>query len=157
MPSAHGKSRLYSMEVDAEINAARFHWRGQPTGEEFRYGANQLLEFVQSHAVTGLIVDTRNITAHQRSSVEWLVREWMPGVAAAGIEHVAVVHQDDLIARTEMETLNDRFQQTEAAPLFFPTDIPAEAREWVAEQDQNPPSLYRIGQYLSSLQLFSFS
>ncbi|MCS3661051.1 hypothetical protein GGP68_002480 [Salinibacter ruber] len=157
MPSPHGTSRLYSMEVDAEINAVRFRWTGQPTGEEFRYGANQLLESVRSRAVAGLLVDARNVTAHQRSSIEWLVREWMPEVAAAGVEYVAVVHEDDLIARTEMEALNERFRQAETAPLFFPTDAPADAREWIAERDRSTTSLYHIGQYLSSLQLFSFS
>ncbi len=157
MPSPHGTSQLYSMEVDADINAVRFRWKGQPTGEEFRYGANQLLEFVRSRAAAGLIVDARNVTAHQRSSIEWLVREWMPKVAAAGVEYVAVVHEDDLIARTEMEALNERFRQAEAAPLFLPTDAPAEAREWIAERDRSTPSLYHIGQYLSSLQLFSLS
>jgi len=78
-------------------------------------------------------------------------------VAAAGVEYVAVVHEDDLIARTEMEALNERFRQAETAPLFFPTDAPADAREWIAERDRSTTSLYHIGQYLSSLQLFSFS
>lgn len=129
MPPIRDSSQLYSMRVDEEINAVRFRWKRQPTGEEFRYGANQLLEFVRSRAVSGLIVDTQNITAHHPSSMEWLVREWMPEVTSAGIEHVAVVHEDDLIARTEMETLNDRFQQAETAPFFLTTDTHTEALE----------------------------
>jgi len=157
MPSSRDSSHLYSMEVDAEISTVRFRWKEQPTGEEFRYGANQLLKFVQSRTVSGLIVDTRNVTAHHSSSVEWLVREWMPDMTSAGIEHVAVVHRDDLIARTEMETLNDRIQRAEPAPLIFTTDSPTDARRWIAERDQSPPSLHHLVQYLSSLQLFSFS
>ncbi|WP_103030285.1 hypothetical protein [Salinibacter altiplanensis] len=157
MPSIRDSSRLYSMEVDPEIRAARFRWKGQPTGEEFRYGANQLLEFVRSRTVTGLIVDTRKMTAHQRSSMEWLVRSWMPDVASAGIEHIAVVHGDDLIARTEMSALDDQFQQAESFPFFFATHSPRDAQEWVAEKDQNTLSFSHLARYFSSLKLFSFS
>ena len=157
MPSARERSRLYSMTVDAEIDAVRFRWKGQPTGEAFRYGASQLLEFVRSKAVPGLIVDARNVTAHHPSSMEWLVREWVPNVASAGIEYVAVVHEDDLLARTEMETLNDRIQRAESVPFFLTTDSLMDARGWIAERDQRPSSFYHLARYLSSLQLFSLS
>lgn len=93
------------MTVDTEINAVRFRWEEQPTGEEFRYGANQLLKKIRSQAVSSLLLDARTITAHQKSSLDWIMREWMPQVASAGIEHVAVVHESDLIARVEMESL----------------------------------------------------
>lgn len=105
MPSTREPFRLYSMTVDTEINAVRFRWEEQPTGEEFRYGANQLLKKIRSQAVSSLLLDARTITAHQKSSLDWIMREWMPQVASAGIEHVAVVHESDLIARVEMESL----------------------------------------------------
>lgn len=156
MPSIRDSFHLYSMKVDAEINAVRFRWKGQPTGEEFRYGANQLLEFVRSRAVPGLIVDARNITAHHSSSVEWLVREWMPDVASAGVEHVAVVHEDDLIARTEMETLKEQTQRAESYPSFFATDRPTDAQEWIDKQNQSTAPIFHLARYLPSLNLFSF-
>ena len=157
MPSVRERSRLYSMTVDAELDAVRFRWKGQPTGEEFRYGAGQLLKFVRSKAMPGLIVDARSVTAHHPSSMGWLVREWVPSVASAGVEYVAVVHEDDLLAKTEMETLNDRIQRAESVPFFFTTDSLMDAREWIAERDRRTSSFYHLARYLSSLQLFSFS
>ncbi len=87
----------------------------------------------------------------------WLVREWVPSVASAGVEYVAVVHEDDLLAKTEMETLNDRIQRAESVPFFFTTDSLMDAREWIAERDRRTSSFYHLARYLSSLQLFSFS
>ncbi|WP_263785187.1 hypothetical protein [Salinibacter grassmerensis] len=153
MPSIH--ERLYSMTVDTEVNAVRFRWKAQPTGEEFRYGTNQLLEFVRSQAVPGLIADVRNVTAHHTSSMEWLVREGLPEAASAGIEHIAIVHGDDLIARTEMETLREQAQQAESYPSFFTTNRPKDAREWIHEQNQSTTSLFQLARYLPSLNLFS--
>ncbi|MEF8864950.1 MAG: hypothetical protein V5A20_04230 [Salinibacter sp.] len=157
MPSVCERSHFYSMDVDPDINAVRFRWDGQPTGEELRYGANQLLEFVRSRAVSGLIVDTRRVTAHPRSSVEWLVRAWMPKVATAGIRHVAVVHEDNLLARTEMEALKQRIQQASSLPLFYTAESQEEARRWTAEQNQSITSFSHLVRYLSSLTLFSLS
>lgn len=143
------------MDVDSDINAVRFRWNGQPTGEEVRYGANQLLGFVRSRAVSGLIVDTRRVTAHPRSSVEWLVRTWMPKVATAGIQHVAVVHESNLLARAEMEALKHRVQQASSMPLFFTAESHEEARRWTAEQNRSITSFSHLLRYLSSLTLFS--
>ena len=145
------------MTVDPEINAVRFRWEKQPTGKEFRHGADQLLKQIRSQAVSGLLVDARTITAHQKSSLEWIVREWMPEVASAGIEYVAVVHESDIIARMEMESLQDQVQQSTSFPHFFATESPRKAQRWISEQSQSGRSLFSLTQYLSALKLFSLS
>lgn len=157
MPSTREPFRLYSMTVDTEINAVRFRWEEQPTGEEFRYGANQLLKKIRSQAVSSLLLDARTITAHQKSSLDWIMREWMPQVASAGIEHVAVVHESDLIARVEMESLQDQVQQSPSFPRFFATESPEAARRWISKQHESRRFFFSLTQYLSALKLFSLS
>jgi hypothetical protein len=122
----------YTIEVDDEIDAIVFTWSQFVTGQEFRDGANHLLEVIQREDKQKSIVDTSGIKAHDEADKEWLQGEWMPKIIDAGIEYSVSVTADSVIAEMEMEEFVDQ-----AADMDFTYVLAGdmgEAREWIAEQ-----------------------
>lgn len=123
---------LYSMEMDRELNAILFRWNKFASGQEFREGANKLLEYIRSKNVSKLIVDTSGITAHQDEDEEWLINEWIPKIIDAGIQYSVTVRQDSVIAKMDMENFITRLEDHDYVTMT--TASMEEAREWIAEK-----------------------
>lgn len=123
-------TELYSMEWDPTINAVLFKWNEFSTGEEFRKGANRLLEFIRSKQASKLIVDTREITAHNDEDEEWLKEEWVPKTIEAGVEYAATVRQDSAIAKMDMDNFITELEELNYTAMV--TADMEEAREWIA-------------------------
>jgi hypothetical protein len=156
-PSSGRSSRLYSIESDAETGIIRFRWRTQPTGEEVRYGANRLLERLRSKGASGLIVDIRGLTAHRPSDMKWLEERWLPKARDTGIRCVAVVHEGDLIGRTQMNALESRVQEKEGSgtfPALRATESLQAARAWIRDQTRETRSLLAALRRLFSQEVF---
>jgi len=129
---AHKETDLYTMEYDEEIDAVVFYWEAFSTGERFRDGANDLLEFIKEQDARKLIVNTRGIKAHNEEDQQWLLGEWLPEVIDAGIEYDVTVHRDSVISQMDMEEFYE-----EMSELDFESMVTAdmdEAREWIASK-----------------------
>jgi len=122
----------YTVEIDHDIDAIIHTWDQFAAGQEFRDGANHLLEIIREADKSKLLVDSSGIKAHDEADKEWLQEEWIPKIIDAGIEDSASVTADSVIAEMEMEEFVD---QTEDLPYTYVLagDM-AEAREWIAEQ-----------------------
>jgi hypothetical protein len=122
----------YTIEVDDEIGAIIHTWDQFASGEDFRAGANRLLEVVERENKSKLLVDSSGIKAHDEADKEWLQEEWIPKVIDAGIEYSASVTADSVIAEMDMEEFVD--QASELPYTYVLASDMAEAREWIAEQ-----------------------
>ena len=122
----------YTVEIDHDIDAIIHTWDQFAAGQEFRDGANHLLEIIKREDKSKLLVDTSGIKAHDDADKEWLQEEWMPKIIEAGIEYSVSVTADSVIAEMEMEEFVDQ-----AAHMDFTYVLAgdmAEAREWIDEQ-----------------------
>lgn len=122
------------MEMDRQLDAVLFRWNKFAAGEEFRRGANKLLEFIRRKDASKMIVDTSGITAHQEADQEWLVNTWIPKIIDAGIEYNAQVHKDSVIAKMDMEGFQEQVDDSHPDYTSMVTDSVEEAREWIAEK-----------------------
>lgn len=122
----------YTIEVDEEIPAIVFRWDEFTSGQAFRDGSNELLEFIRDHDYHKMIIDTSNIKAHDEEDKRWLQETWIPKLIEAGIEYNVSVHADSVISETEMETFVDQAQDLPFTYVL--ADAVDEAREWLAEQ-----------------------
>jgi hypothetical protein len=123
---------LYRLERDRDLDAVIYTWREFATGEDFRRGANAILEYVESNDVSKVIVDTSGIEAHDDEDHQWLEEVWTPNMIEAGMEYNAVVHPESVIAEMDVEEL---MQELESLPYeAIWTDDMAEAREWMRKQ-----------------------
>lgn len=123
---------LYSLEWDEEIEAVVFTWNEFASGQRFRKGANELLEFIRSKNASKLIVDASGIKVHDNEDQRWLAEEWLPKIIDAGIEYTATVYEDTPLAEMEMKSLRPHL---EGHPITAIVTVDKdEAREWIAVQ-----------------------
>lgn len=133
MPAPIAKStELYSMEMDPELDAILFRWRKFASGQEYREGMNELLEYVRSKNVSKLIADTSGIKAHQEEDQEWVEETWVPKATDAGLQYCAAVRQDSVIAELDMEDFITRLDEHDY--VLKMTSSVEEAREWISEK-----------------------
>ncbi|WEL20506.1 hypothetical protein [Halorhabdus sp. BNX81] len=123
---------LYTVVYDDDIDAVVFYWDEYSTGERFKSGAMDLLEYIKEHDARKLIVNTRGIKAHNEEETEWLQEEWMPKIFEAGIEHSVTVHRDSVISEMDMEEFYEGMEDVDDESAM--TDDMDEAREWIAEK-----------------------
>jgi len=121
---------LYTVAYDDDIDAVVFFWDEYSTGERFRNGALDLLEYIKEHEARKLIVNTRGIKAHNEEETKWLQEEWMPKIIDAGIEHSVTVHRDSVISEMDMEDFYEELDDLDYESTM--TDDMDEAREWIA-------------------------
>lgn len=125
-------SKAYSIRWDDEISAVVFRWNEPASGEQFREGATDLLEFIRAEDATKLIVDTSGIPAHQSEDKEWLSERWVPQIVEAGIEYAATVHRDSVIAGMDIENLHTRIDGHDHT-VMTSTSL-QEARDWIGDK-----------------------
>lgn len=122
----------YTIEYDDELDAVIHTWTEFSSGQQYRTGANAILEAVEDHDATKLIVDTSNVQAHQDEDKRWLREEWIPRMIETGVTHTVTVHADSVIAEMEMEEISEDAGDVEGTDQFVTADMD-EAREWIVE------------------------
>ena len=128
----HEETANYTIEWDGDLDAVIHTWTGFTAGEQFREGCNALLHAIEAKNASYLIVDTRNVKAHDDEDKQWLQEEWTPRMVEVGVEGSAQVHPDSVISKMEMENLAEEMDDIPFEN--FLTDSMDEAREWVATQ-----------------------
>lgn len=123
-------TELYTIEWDGDIDTVTFTWDAFASGDQFKSGANALLEYVESNDVAKVIHDTSGIQAHDDEDLEWLEAEWYPKMVDAGLRYSAIVHQESVISQMDTE---DFVEDVKDMPykLMHTADL-EEAREWMA-------------------------
>lgn len=128
----HEDTDLYTIEHDTDLDVLVHTWTGFASGEEYRSGADALLEYVEQTGVSKIIIDTRGIQAHDDADKQWLEETWVPRTIEAGVEATATVHKDSVISEMEMENLMTDVDGSAYAALM--TADMDEARDWIADQ-----------------------
>lgn len=122
----------YRMEWDESIGAVVYEWTEFASGEEFRAGANTILEYFRANDVSKLIVDTSGISAHDDDDQDWLEDEWTPAMIDAGMEYNCVVFPESAIAQMDRGRMEERLEDLPYEALW--TDSMEEARRWMQER-----------------------
>lgn len=122
----------YTIEYDEEIDAVVHTWNMFASGETFREGANELLSVFENRDVSKMIVDTREVKAHDEADKQWLAEEWIPKMIDAGLEASVNLHRESVIAEMDVEETVDPVEDEPFENML--TDDMAEARAWIAEQ-----------------------
>ncbi|MEY7850471.1 hypothetical protein AB7C87_14885 [Natrarchaeobius sp. A-rgal3] len=126
------ETERYRIEWDDDIDAVIYTWTEFASGEQFRDGANALLEYVSENDVTNVIVDSSGIQAHDDDDQAWLAREWTPAMIDAGMEYNVVVHKESIISEMDVEALMESLEELPYESTV--TVSMAEARDWIANR-----------------------
>lgn len=126
------EAEQYRLEWDDELDTVLYTWKQFVTDEQFKQGANAILEYFENNDVSKLIVDTSTITAHDEEDQQWLEEEWTPAVIEAGMEYNCVVYPESTIAEMDRKRIQEQLSNLPYDALW--TDSMEEAREWMAER-----------------------
>jgi hypothetical protein len=128
----HEDTATYTIEWDDDIEAVVHTWNSFSSGQQFRDGCEALLDAIKHYGASRMLVDTREIQAHDKDDQMWLQTEWTPRTIEAGIEATAMVHRDSVISEMELENMMDDMDNVpQEAKVTSDMD---EARDWLAEQ-----------------------
>jgi len=122
----------YTIEWDDEIPAVVHTWNEFVSGQAFRDGCAEILEVIEKHNATKMLVDTSGIQAHDQEDKEWLQNEWIPRTMDAGIEASVTVPQDSVIAKMDLENFMNEVEEYDYKSTMVES-VP-EAREWLSNQ-----------------------
>ncbi|WP_018478776.1 STAS/SEC14 domain-containing protein [Pontibacter roseus] len=90
LKNAFGKEFI-TVSVDKENRWVHVIWKGYLTKENVKAGALAYTAAVKEAGYTCVLNDTRQILGGWDHSLDWVVNDWGPQAAQAGIQHFAMI------------------------------------------------------------------
>ena len=104
-------------------------WRGPQTRETVTRGAAQVQYFLQATGCRKLLNDNTNVTSlWHLENTEWVIREVLPGLGAAGLRHMAWVYVAESGSRRSADVALALAAAVPTVMAFY--DVPA-AYAWL--------------------------
>ncbi|HLM71294.1 MAG TPA: STAS/SEC14 domain-containing protein [Polyangiaceae bacterium] len=80
-------------------------WRDFAFGEEYRAVLNAILKALVDHKANKLLADSRKMKATPQEDQDWLMKDWVPRSAKAGLKHSAVVLPKSTLGQMTLQRL----------------------------------------------------
>ncbi len=132
MSDVYAETDRYCVAYDAEIEAVVIEWKQFVTGEPFQEGMETVLECIRARDASGELADSRAIKSLDDDDMVWMLGDWTPRAIDAGLESIAIVYPDSVIAEMNLDRVTE---QGADMPLdqTITKDID-EARRWLQAQ-----------------------
>lgn len=127
--SALGKVYL-TIETDTENRWIFTDWQGYLTAENIKVGAKAYVDALAKAGFSCVLNDTRSVRGPWDHSMEWVLNEWAPSAARAGLRYFAMITTPETLADSSNATFYAQLTAFEAQ-LF---DNMADARDWLRQQ-----------------------
>jgi len=129
---SHYESEFASVEYDRSCGAVVGRLREFTEGEPFREYMEAIIEALEVEGSDRVLADTSQFDAALTQDDQvWSVQDWSPRAEAAGLDHMALVMPESVVAEMSVDSIVDMADDTINRGLFDDVD---EAREWLAEQ-----------------------
>lgn len=126
------ESAYLDIEYNADADAVEMHWKSFVSGEPFREGLDRGLELVRETGASNWFADLRDLGAVDQADQEWSNEEWFPRAIDAGLENMAILRPESVVAEMSVDRIMQEIEGTEL--VTYNVDDPAEAREWLDAQ-----------------------
>lgn len=127
--SALGKVYL-TIEVDTENRWIFTDWQGYLTAENIKTGATAYVNALAKAGFSCVLNDTRSVRGPWDHSMDWVLNEWAPSAAQAGLRYFAMITTPETLADSSNATFYAQLTAFEAQ-LF---DNLVDARAWLRQQ-----------------------
>ncbi|WP_242919943.1 STAS/SEC14 domain-containing protein [Pontibacter liquoris] len=125
--------RVYlTIKQDSRNRWIYVNWMGYLTAENIKEGAAAYTETLQKAGYSCVLNDTRLIIGSWNHSLDWVLNEWAPNAAKAGLKHFAMITNPDSLGASSAENFYSNITafQTE---MF---DNIEDARLWLRRYSQ---------------------
>jgi hypothetical protein len=129
---------------DAACKAAHIEWQGWADPAEFAAANDAVILALRQHGGTRVLGDGRNMRVIKQSDQEWVIRDWIPRILAAGLRRMAMVIPKSGLAMMNVQEILSRVPGTKLDVAYFGTI--EEARDWLSRPITiTPTGLQTIG------------
>jgi hypothetical protein len=115
---------------DAACKAAHIEWQGWADPAEFAAANDAVILALRQHGGTRVLGDGRNMRVIKQSDQEWVIRDWIPRILAAGLRRMAMVIPKSGLAMMNVQEILSRVPGTKLDVAYFGTI--EEARDWLS-------------------------
>lgn len=117
-----------TVEYDAGIDAVVARQTGFAGGTEFREYMESIIDAVEDTGSSKLLTDTREAGTVDEEDQAWSATDWSPRAEAAGLERMAMVMPESVVAELSVEQVIEMTEDDMDRELFDDLD---EARAWL--------------------------
>lgn len=122
--------RVYlTIETDANNRWIFTDWQGYLTADNIKRGAKAYTAALARSGFSCVLNDTRSVRGPWDHSMDWVINEWAPAAANAGLRHFAMISTPETLA--DGSAANFYGQLTAFEGNVF--DNMAEARAWLRQ------------------------
>lgn len=123
---------------DAECRAAHIEWQGWADPAEFAAANEAIILALRQHAGTRALGDCRDMRVIKQSDQEWVTRDWIPRILAAGLRRMALVIPKSGLTLMNVQEIMGRVPGTKLDVAYFATVD--EARAWLSRPHTITPT-----------------
>ena len=123
--------RIYiTIETNTENRWIFVDWQGYLTADNIKEGARAYTAALARSGFSCVLNDTRSVRGPWDHSMDWVINEWAPNAARAGLRHFAMISTPETLA--DGSAANFYAQLTAFRGEVF--DNMADARQWLRAQ-----------------------
>ena len=123
--------RIYiTIETNTENRWIFVDWQGYLTADNIKEGARAYTAALARSGFSCVLNDTRSVRGPWDHSMDWVINEWAPNAAQAGLRHFARISTPETLA--DGSAANFYAQLTAFRGEVF--DNMADARQWLRTQ-----------------------
>ena len=126
LKSSLGKVYL-TIETDHENRWIFVDWQGHLTADNIKTGAQAYIDALSRAGFSCVLNDTRSVRGPWDHSMDWVINEWAPSAAKAGLRHFAMLTTPETLADSSNAAFYAQLTSFEAH-LF---DNMSDARTWL--------------------------
>jgi hypothetical protein len=120
--------RVYlTIETDVENRWILVDWIGYLTADSIKAGARAYTAALAASGFSCVLNDTRSVRGPWDHSMDWVVNEWAPNAAAAGLRHFAMITTPETLAQESASAFYAQLRAFEAQVF----DNREKAQQWL--------------------------
>ncbi len=94
------------VQWDSATRCVHLEWRNFVFGEEYRKVVDTVLKALTQHKGSKILSDSRKMKAIPQEDQDWLMKDWVPRSAKAGLKHSAVVLPISTLGQMSLQRLS---------------------------------------------------
>jgi len=120
-----------TVTYDGDIDAVVARMAEFAEGESFRTYMDSIIDAIEAERTDCVIADTSQMGALTDDDQAWSVADWAPRAEDAGLDHMALVMPEGIVAEMSVESVMEMADDDIERELF---DDVGDARDWVGSR-----------------------
>ncbi|AKQ47016.1 hypothetical protein TH63_17410 [Rufibacter radiotolerans] len=103
-----------TITLDQENRWIHAQWQGYSTEDSIKTGIEAYTQLLEQGDFHSILVDTRLIIGSWNHSLDWILEEWAPQAARAGLQYYAMVVQPETFAEASADAFYEQVRYFKA-------------------------------------------